>query len=133
AYSHMYDCEYYVILYVNLAKQRWFMTDEQYEKTPDIRAFCAKIEEEHKAEVFNKAVEVTRAVREGKPPKMDISGWTFNNYKEATALDLTEEEVEELRSIARRARHSSLPKWQVNSYNRAVEEIEAIREKEAVK
>src|SRR5690625_6351861 len=55
AYAHMFDVDYYVILYVNYAKQRWFMTDEEYAKTPDIRAFCARITDEHKREVFSKA------------------------------------------------------------------------------
>jgi len=127
AYSHMFDCEYYVILYVNYAKQRWFMSDEDYEKTPDIRAFCAKVNDEHKREVFQKAVDVTRAVRENNPPKLDLDGWTFNNYKEACAKDLTEEEVEELRQIARRAEHSSMPRWKAAGYVRAVEEIEELR------
>src|SRR5699024_399823 len=78
AYSEMYDCDYYMILYVNYAKQGWNMTDEQYEKTPDIRAFCAKVTDEHKASVFDKASMVTKAVRENNPPKMDIGEWTFN-------------------------------------------------------
>lgn len=127
AYAHMYDVEYYVILYVNYAKQRWFMTDEEYEKTPDIRAFCARITDEHKREVFSKAVEVTRAVREGIPPKLDLDEWTFNNFKEACAKDLSEEEVEELRQQVERAKYSSLPQWQINGYVRAFEEIEELR------
>src|SRR5690625_2001290 len=62
AYSEMYDCEYYVILYVNYAKQGWNMTEEQYAKTPDIRAFCQRVTAEDKARVFDKAALVTKAV-----------------------------------------------------------------------
>lgn len=127
AYSHMFDCDYYIVLYVNYAKQKWFMTDEEYEKTPDIRAFCTRVTDEDKREVFGKAVEVTRSVREGIPPKLDLDGWTFNNYKEACAMDLSEEELEELRRIVEQARRSSLPKWKVASYVKAVEEIEELR------
>src|SRR5690625_6428972 len=83
------------------------MSDEDYEKTPDIRAFCARITDEHKREVFNKAVEVTRAVRENKPPKLDLDGWTFNSFKEACAKDLSEAEVEELRQQVRSEEHTS--------------------------
>src|SRR5690625_1163033 len=104
AYAHMFDCEYYVILYVNYAKKGWFMSEGDYEKTPDIRAFCAKVNDDHKREVFQKAVEVTRAVRENKPPKLDLDGWTFNDYKKATAVDLSEEEVEGLKQFAERAK-----------------------------
>src|SRR5690625_3597992 len=127
AYSHMFDCEYYVILYVNYAKKGWFMSEGDYEKSPDIRAFCAKINDDHKREVFQKAVEVTRAVREDSPPKLDLEEWTFNNFKEACANDLSEEEVEELKGQVEQAKHSSLPRWRIANYVRAVEEIEELR------
>ena len=127
AYSHMFDCEYYVILYVNYAKKGWFMSEEDYEKTPDIRAFCARVTDDHKRAVFQKAADVTRAVREGKPPKLDLDGWTFNNFKQACANDLSEQELEELRNTAEQAKRSSLPRWKVANYVRAVEEIEELR------
>src|SRR5699024_12710750 len=46
AYSEMYDCEYYVVLYINYAKKGWNMSEEDYEKTPDIRAFCTLVTDE---------------------------------------------------------------------------------------
>src|SRR5690625_7085522 len=107
AYSEMYDCEYYVILYVNYAKQGWNMTEEQYAKTTDIRAFCQRVTAEDKAAVFDKASKVAKAVRENKPPKMDIDGWTFNGLKEATALSLTAEENEEINAVNERYPHSN--------------------------
>ena len=127
AYSEMYDCDYYMILYVNYAKQGWNMTDEQYEKTPDIRAFAYEITDEAKLEVFDKAVKVTKAVREGVPPKLDLGEWTFNNFKEACAKSLTEEEVEELRKEVDNIRQSSLPQWRKSSVINAFNEIEEIR------
>src|SRR5699024_4715186 len=98
-----------------------------YAKTPDIRADCAKITHEHKRTVFDKAVKVTRAVRENKPPKLDIDGWTFNNCKRATAEWLSGDEAEELRKQAQGARHSSMPAWKIESWARAVDEIEELR------
>lgn len=127
AYSEMYNVDYFVILYVNYAKKGWFMTDEEYEKTPDIRAFCARVTDDHKRHVFQKAVEVTRAVREGKPPKLDLDGWTFNNFKQACAKDLSEEEMDELRRQAEQARHSSLKPYEIARIVRAVKEIEELR------
>ena len=127
AYSEMYDCDYYMILYVNYAKQGWNMTDEQYEKTPDIRAFCAKVTDKHKATVFDKAAMVTKAVRENNPPKMDIGEWTFNNFKTATAKSLSDEEVSDLERTVEQAKHSSLPKWQIASYARALDDIKRLR------
>src|SRR5690625_4058678 len=127
ACSEMYDVDYFVILYVNYAKKGWFMTDEEYEKTPDIRAFCAKVEPEHKRQGFDKAVEVTRAVRQGGPHKLDLDGRTFNGFEEACAKDLTEEEVEELRRQVEQVKHSSLPRWKVANYVRAFDEIVELR------
>ena len=127
AYSEMYDCDYYMILYVNYAKQGWNMTDEQYEKTPDIRAFCAKVTDKHKATVFDKAAMVTKAVRENNPPKMDIGEWTFNNFKTATAKSLSDEEVSDLERTVEQAKHSSLPKWQIASYARALDDIKRLK------
>src|SRR5690625_2764119 len=127
AYAEMYDCDYYIVLYVNYAKKGWFMSEEDYEKTPDIRAFCAHVTDEHKRKVFDKAVEVTRAVREGKPPKLDLDGWTFNGFKQACANDLTEGELEDLKKVMEQAKHSSLPQWKIANYVRAVEEIEKLR------
>lgn len=128
AYAEMFDCDYFIILYVNYAKQGWFMTDEQYAKTPDIRAFCKRITDEDKARVFDKAAQVTKAVREDKPPKMDIDSFTFNNFKEACAKSLTEVEFEELRQQVERAKQSNMPKWKINSWVSALEFIEDIKE-----
>lgn len=128
AYSHMFDCDYYVILYINYAKKGWFMTEDKYEDNPDIRAFCAEVTADHKRRVFRKAADVTKAVREETPPKLDLDEWTFNDFKEACALDLTEEEVEQLRKEAYKTRHSNAPKWQKESVTRAVQDIEKFRE-----
>src|SRR5690625_2984761 len=127
AYSEIYDCEYYVMLYVNYAKQGWNMTEEQYAKTPDIRAFCQRVTAEDKAAVFDKAALVTKAVREGKPPKMDIDGWTFNGFKEATALSLTDEEYDEIKAINQRYQHSNVPAWRKKQYADMIEFIENVR------
>jgi len=128
AYSEMYDCDYYMILYVNYAKQGWNMTDEQYEKTPDIRAFCAKVTDKHKATVFDKASMVTKAVRENNPPKMDIGEFTFNNFKKACSLSLSDEEFDEIKAQVNRAKHSNLPKWKITNYVNAYEQINKFRE-----
>src|SRR5699024_7461990 len=123
----MYDCDYYMILYVNYAKQGWNMTDEQYEKTPDIRAFCEKVTDKHNVIVFDKAVLVKKDVRENISREMDIGDYTFNNFKRATAESLSDEEVSDLERTVEQAKHSSLPKWQVASYVEAVNDIKRLR------
>lgn len=130
AYSEMFGCDYYIVLYVNYAKQGWNMTDEQYEKTPDIRAFCAEIGDEHKSQVFDKAAMVTKAVRENIPPKMDIDEFTFNNFKEATAKSLTDGELAEIEQMVERYKSSSLPPWKIANYANALDVIKTYREDE---
>ncbi len=128
AYAEMYDCDYYMIFYVNYAKKGWNMSEADYEKTPDIRAFCSLITDEDKREVFGKAVEVTRAIRENKPPKLDLDNWTFNNFKTACARSLTDEEFDEIKAQVRRYLKSGMPDWKKRGYHEAYEFIKSVRE-----
>lgn len=128
AYAEMYDCDYYVVLYVNAAKQGWNMTDEQYAKTPDIRAFCRRITDEIKSEVFAKPAYVTRCIRENTPPPLDLDKWTFNNFKTACALSLTDEEYEELLAINDAMQRSGLKDGKKRDYASAIEFIQTVRE-----
>lgn len=127
AYAEMFDCDYYVILYVNLAKQSWNMTDEQYAKTPDIRAFCKRITAEDKAEVFSKAAQVTKAVRDNTPPPLELDGFLFNNFKTACALDLSAEEFDVLVAQNSRMQHSNLSDYKKRDYASAIEFITETR------
>lgn len=127
AYAHMFGCDYYIVLYVNAAKQSWNLTDEQRTKTPDIRAFCRKVTEEDKRELLDKLALQTRAQRLGEKPPLDIEKFTFNNYKEACAVDLTDEEYRELAQVNERMQNSSLPEWKKRGYAEAVEFISTVR------
>jgi len=127
AYAHMFDCDYYVVLYVNAAKQAWSMSDEQYAKTPDIRAFCQRITPEMKAEVFEQPAYVTRSVRESTPPPLDLDLWLFNNFKTACAKSLTAEEFSELETQVDAVVKSSLPDRIKRDYRDAFEFIKEVR------
>lgn len=126
-YAKMYGCDYYVILYVNLAKKGWFMSDEDYAKTPDIRAFCLHVTEEDKLALLDKPAEITKAVREGTPPLLDLDNWTFNSFKTACALDLSAEEFDELVAINHRMQHSNLKAHVKRDYAAAIEFITETR------
>lgn len=133
AYSHMYakdgkPIDYYVILYVNASKQSWVMTDEQYEKTPDIRAFCIEITDEDRAQLFDRLAEINRAIRTDSAPKLSLEDWTFNNFKTACARDLTDAEFDELKVQVRRILKSGLPDWKKQAYYDAFEFIKSVRE-----
>ena len=127
AYAEMFDCVYYVILNVNAAKQGWNMTDEQYAKTPDIRAFCQRITPEMKAEVFEQPAYVTRSVRESVAPPLDLDRWTFNNFKTACALDLSDDEYDEIKTQVSAVMKSSLPDRVKRDYSNAFEFITKTR------
>lgn len=126
-YAKMYGCDFYVILYVNLAKKGWFMSEEDYAKTPDIRAFCLHVTEADKLALLDKPAAITKAVRENTPPPIDLDNWTFNNFKTACALDLTAEEFDELVTMNNRMQHSNLKDGKKRDYAAAIEFIEAAR------
>lgn len=127
AYALMYGCDYYVILYVNVAKKSWSMSEEDYRKTPDLRAFCLDTRDVDRSEILDKASYVTKSVREGVPPKLDLEEWTFNNYKEACAESLTDEEYREIIKVCNRVEHSSMPEWKKRGYREAEESIKGFR------
>ena len=131
-YSAMFDVDYYVILYVNAAKIGWNMDDETFRKTPDMRAFCLRITDDDRAELFDRLAGINRAVRERKPPKLDLDKFTFNNYKTACAKSLTDEEFDEIKAFVKRALRSRLPERRKQAYYDAFEFIREVREREAV-
>lgn len=129
AYSIMYDVDYYIILYVNAAKKGWQMTDEEYEASPDIRAFGFEITDADRAELLDYFAEVTQAINEDRPPALDLSLWTFNNFKTACAASLSDEEFAQVKRIVSQVMKSGLPQWKKDSYFEAFDFIREMRDK----
>lgn len=127
SYSIMYGVDHYVILYVNASKKDWNMTEEEYAKNPDIRAFHVYVTERDRQALLDEFVDVLQAIEDGNPPPLDPEKWSFNNYKTACALSLTDAEVTELQAKAKRVLKSSLPDWKKQAYVNALKEIEFIR------
>jgi len=127
-YAQMYNVDYYVILYVNAAKHGWEMTEEEYRKTPDIRAFCGRISNEDKAIVFDKFAGIVKAVREGTPPPLDLDAWTSNKFKTACAQSLTDDELSNIKAQVRRYLKSSMSGRRKQAYYDAWEFIKSVRE-----
>lgn len=127
AYSAMYDCDYYLVVYLNYSKKSWNMSDEDYEKTPDLRVFCNLITEQDIFEKLLYAAEVQNHVKAGKPPKLDITKWTFNNYKTACARHLTTEEVIELEEEVDRLMGTPLKAWERLQLQEALEQVKELR------
>ena len=126
-YAEMFDVDYYVILYLNASKRAWSMTEEEYSNFPDIRAFCRRITDADKTPLFDKFSTITKAVREKNPPPIDLDEWRFNEYKQAIALDLTEEEYCKLEQTNDRLQYSNLPDWKKRQYAEAIEYITEVR------
>lgn len=131
-YSKMYGLDYFIVLYVNTSKKAWYMTDDEREKSPDIRAFGKYISQADRDEVLAKFARVTKAAREGKAPRVDLTKFKFNDFKTAIAESLSEEEVADLRQQVERVKASRLPDWKKRGYIESLEFIENIRKGEAV-
>lgn len=127
AYSYMFDCDYYVIMYVNAAKQRWELTQEQYEKTPDLRAFCYHITDNDRYDLLLQLADIQKAINEGTPPKMDVNRYTFNNFKTATVMSLTDAELAEIERYNNAMQSSSMPAWKKRGLADAVKDIKERR------
>jgi hypothetical protein len=128
AYSEMYKVDYFVILYVNASKKAWDYSEEDYEKTPDIRAFGIYVTDEDREELFDRFVGILDAVDRREPPKLDVNGWSFNPYKSTIAQEITEEEIKELRKEQLRVENSSLPKFVKRQYSEVLEYLDHSRE-----
>lgn len=131
-YSVMYgtDAEpidYYIILYVNASKKSWAMTPDEFEKNPDIAAFGLHITDEMRAEVLDHFAGIVAAAEAGKPPKLDVEKWTFNNFKSACALSLSSDELAEIERHVSAIQRSSLPDWKKRGPAEALADIYRIR------
>lgn len=126
-YAEMFDLDMFVILYVNASKKTWVYTEEDYRKTPDIRAFGIHITDEMKAEVFDYFTDVMDSVDAGKPLPMKVDGWLFNPYKSLIARNITEDEFADLVKMREQAKHSSLPAFKKRTIVETVNEVETLR------
>lgn len=129
AYSEMYSCDIFLIVYINYSKKSWVMSDEEYEKTPDLRAFCMEISDKDRFEAFMFASDIRKSVKgNGDVPKLNLDKWTFNNYKKACANDLSKEELQELHQEVQRVQSLNLPLWQKNKYKESFNQILELRD-----
>lgn len=128
AYSIMYNVDYWIIVYVNGSKKSWTMTEEDKAKYPDIRAFGHYVTQEMKDNLLGKFDGIMECVEKNDPPKLELENWTFNNYKRACALDLSQEEFVELIEEGIKITKSNLPAFVRNSVEEAIEYIDKTRE-----
>jgi hypothetical protein len=120
-YSIMYGVDKYIITYVSAVKDNWG------ESKPVVKAFDVDIAEADRNELLDYFADLVRRARENDPPKMDLNGFTFNNFKRAMALDLTDEEVDEVKAKVRQALNSGAPQFMKDGYYEAYEFIRETR------
>ncbi|EAE4163794.1 TPA_asm: hypothetical protein GYJ08_05670 [Listeria monocytogenes] len=128
-YSALFDIDYAIIVYLNLSKKSWFMSDQEFEKNPDLRAFGYKITQEDRGEVLTKFSKVLDMVDKNKKPKFNLDEYAFSNFKTATAKSLTAEEFDEVKAFVKRALKSGIAEYKKEQYFDAFEDIKERRER----
>ncbi|MED1350596.1 hypothetical protein P4U51_30025, partial [Bacillus paranthracis] len=113
-----------IVLYGNLSKKAWIMSEEDYIANPDLRAFEIDFEEEVQNRIMDKFKHILDCVDAKTPPKFDVTKFTFNSYKEATVKSLTAEEYAEIHEQVQRISKSRMPQWKKNSVLEAWRYIE---------
>jgi hypothetical protein len=126
-YSMMYGVDYWLIVYINAAKKGWNMTLEDQAKYPHMRVFGVYITKEMKRALLDKFADVLIAAENGTPPKLDLNNFTFNNFKTACAVGLTDKEFLELIDEAERIESANLPEYKKKPSREAIQFIAAAR------
>lgn len=126
AYSLMYNVEYWVICYVNASKKGWNMSEEDVAKYPDVRTFGIYVTDDMKISLLNYLSSIVDDIKAKEMPALDITKWTFNNYKEACLEVTTLEEIKDIEHQYNEGKFDNLPKYQ---YKNLLGTIENLKEK----
>lgn len=128
AYAEMYDCHYYLIVYVNTSHKTWSIDDVEFAKSPDLRVFGIECTREKKDALLNKFAWLQDCINRGVMPPTDLARWTFNGFKTATALSLNDEELAAFEAENERLKKSRAPAFVKSNFRNALAEIKDIRE-----
>lgn len=128
AYAIMYDCHYYLVLYVNTSHKSWNIAPEEFAKSPDMRVFGVECTLEKKTELLDKFAWVQDMINRGVMPATDLEKYTFNGFKTATALSLSDEELASLEAENERLKKSRAPAFVKSNFRDALADIKHRRE-----
>lgn len=123
-----YEIKRTVVLYGNLSKKGWNMLPEDYAKNPDLRAFEIMVTEDDITKILDKFADVLEDVERDIAPPLDISKFTFNNFKEACINRMPELEYRDLEAQVGRISRSRMPAFKKNSYVEAWATIKELYE-----
>lgn len=127
AYAIMYDCHFYLIVYVNTSHKSWNYTVEDFVKSPDLRVFGVDCTKQKKEELLDKLAFMQDCINRKLMPPTDLEKWTFNNFKEATALSLSDEELAEAEAENERLKKSRAPAFVKANHRDALADIKRLR------
>ena len=115
---------------ISTSHKAWEMTEDEFQKTPDIRLFDVKVTEEDKTDLLDYFADIARRVREDDPPLPILSKWRFNSYKNAISESLTDDEMERLEMVNGFLKEAQ-PVWMQKQMDMALNDIK--RRREAIK
>lgn len=95
-YAELFDVDCYLVLYLNLSKFRWHLTQEYQDKYPDFRVFAVDTSKTFREQAIGRFQQAYDSAQTGELPKLDYTKWLFNGYKQACVDSLTDKELEEL-------------------------------------
>lgn len=127
AYSIMFDCQFYIVLYVNTAHKSWQPTPEEFAATPDIRAFGIECTAERKNALLDRLAWIQDCINRGVMPPTDLASYTFNGFKNATALSLNDEELAAMEAENERLKKSNAPAFVKKNFREALADIKRRR------
>lgn len=128
AYAEMYDCHFYLIVYVNTSHKTWSIDEAEFQKSPDLRVFGVECTPEKKKALLDKFAWLQDCVNRKLMPETDLGNFTFNNFKTATALSFTDEELADAEAENERLKKSKAPAFIKSNFREALEEIKRLRE-----
>jgi hypothetical protein len=121
-YSEMYQLDYYIVLYHLTYGAEW---ERDFSRN---KAFGQYITQANRDELFDKYARVTKAWRTGVKPAIDLDGWKYNDYKNAIAKGISDDEFQTLKAQVKRAQRSGLPQWKKDQFYEAYEFIREVRD-----
>lgn len=127
AYARMFGCQFYLIVYVNTSHKSWNIDEEEFQKSPDLRVFGIETTQERKNALLDRFAWLQDLINRGVMPPTDLNNFTFNGFKTATALSLSDIEMEELEAEGKRLKASRAPAFVKSSFREAFTEIKRIR------
>ncbi len=122
-YSDMYGLDYVVVLYHLTYGVDWFKHTISRNKI-----YGVHITDDMRDNVKSKFARVTKAWRTKEAPPVDLFAMRFNDYRQAIAESLSDDEFEDIKAQTKRVMKSGLPEWKKQGVFDTYEFFREVRE-----